>query len=54
MARRFNGGIARRRVLKGAAGIAGAALGSGAVTQLGGTFLLVKTGSTTFDLVRVG
>lgn len=29
-------------------------VGSGAVTQTGGTFLLVKTNSTTFDLVRVG
>lgn len=30
------------------------AVGSGAVTQTGGTFLLIKTGATTFDLVRVG
>lgn len=29
-------------------------VGSGAVTQLGGTFLLIKTAATTFDLVRVG
>lgn len=29
-------------------------VGSGAVTQLGGSFLLIKTGSSTFDLVRVG
>lgn len=29
-------------------------VGSGAVTQTGGTFLLIKTGATTFDLVRVG
>jgi hypothetical protein len=29
-------------------------VGSGAVTQLGGQFLLVKTGATTFDLLRVG
>src|SRR5260221_5217847 len=32
MARKLNGGVGRRRMLKGAAGIAGAALGSGAVT----------------------
>jgi len=32
MARKSNGGIGRRRMLKGAAGIAGAAVGSGAVT----------------------
>jgi hypothetical protein len=29
-------------------------VGSGAVTSPGGTFQLVKTGATTFDLVRVG
>jgi len=29
-------------------------VGSGAVTQTGGTFLLIKTAATTFDLVRVG
>ncbi len=29
-------------------------VGSGAVTQIGGTFLLIKTASTTWDLVRVG
>lgn len=29
-------------------------VGSGAVTQLGGSFLLIKTAATTFDLVRVG
>lgn len=29
-------------------------VGSGAVTQTGGSFLLVKTAATTFDLVRVG
>lgn len=29
-------------------------VGSGAVTQTGGQFLLVKTAATTFDLVRVG
>lgn len=29
-------------------------VGSGAITQTGGTFLLIKTGATTFDLVRVG
>src|SRR5262249_3281046 len=32
MARKFKGGVGRRKVLKGAAGLAGAALGSGAVT----------------------
>src|SRR5258708_38938175 len=32
MARKLNGGVGRRRMLKGAAGIAGAALGSGAIT----------------------
>ena len=32
MARKFKGGFGRRKVLKGAAGLAGAALGSGAVT----------------------
>jgi hypothetical protein len=30
------------------------AVGSGAVTQTGGNFLLIKTAATTFDLVRVG
>lgn len=30
------------------------AVGSGAVTQTGGQFLLIKTAATTFDLVRVG
>lgn len=29
-------------------------VGSGAVTQTGGSFLLIKTAATTFDLVRVG
>ena len=29
-------------------------VGSGAVTNLGGTFMLIKTAATTFDLVRVG
>lgn len=29
-------------------------VGSGAVTQIGGQFLLTRTGSATFDLVRVG
>jgi hypothetical protein len=29
-------------------------VGSGAVTNTGGQFLLIKTGATTFDLVRVG
>lgn len=29
-------------------------VGSGAVTQLGGSFLLIKTAAATFDLVRVG
>lgn len=29
-------------------------VGSGAVTQLGGSFLLVKTGTAAYDLVRVG
>lgn len=29
-------------------------VGSGAVTQTGGTFLLIKTAATTYDLVRVG
>ncbi len=29
-------------------------VGGAAVTQIGGTFLLIKTGSATFDLVRVG
>lgn len=29
-------------------------VGSGAVTQTGGSFILVKTAATTFDLVRVG
>jgi len=29
-------------------------VGSGAVTQTGGKFLLIKTAATTFDLVRVG
>ena len=29
-------------------------VGSGAVTQLGGTFLLIKTAATTMSLVRVG
>lgn len=29
-------------------------VGSGAVTQTGGQFLLIKTAATTFDLVRVG
>jgi len=32
MTRKSNGGIGRRRMLRGAAGIAGAAIGSGAVT----------------------
>ncbi|MFI5000773.1 MAG: PotD/PotF family extracellular solute-binding protein [Reyranellales bacterium] len=32
MARKLNGGVGRRRMLKGAAGLAGAGLGSGAVT----------------------
>lgn len=29
-------------------------VGSGAVTQLGGSFLFIKTGTATYDLVRVG
>lgn len=29
-------------------------VGSGAVTQTGGSFLLIRTGASTFDLVRVG
>lgn len=29
-------------------------VGSGAVTNLGGTFLLIRTGTATYDLVRVG
>src|SRR5215217_2406422 len=32
MARKFGNGVGRRRVLKGAGGVAGAALGSGAIT----------------------
>ncbi len=35
-------------------GVDVALVGSGAVTQLGGMFLLIKTAATTFDLVRVG
>ena len=41
MARNLKGGVGRRRMLKGAAGIAGAALGSGAVTvPIAATFSL--------------